>query len=436
MTQSLLQRHFKTSVEGIEEGEPKTETPVLSDDVGEDSLEGELVEAQEAANQAEDTDEVAAELDEVAEGMESICSYLTDSLEKGGLTPEEAGALTLAIDSYDRRLGIEDSGMPSVESFGGATDRETATTVSIEKAEGKLRQIWEAIKDAFSKAWEGFVNLIKRLFSVSEKLTQRADSIEEAMKSDKVDFSSDAGKIKGAGTEYTENLDNLSVVNKELLGGYLDEVSGYYKELGGMPDFSKLGEEEAAKAMSEYTESIMERAEKLVDGSGKKLIGIKLPGGCTFSKTEDEKKDEGDQAPPVLVFEKPSSDPKGEDEIDALDEKTIKSYIAVTREIAKAVSEDKKSAIDKLDKERKDTISNIDKAVKNSNKGVIESAKVRVKVRWSMRATTKNYLKPVTDYCGYSTKVAKSLLALSQRSIKAHAKADGGKKDDKKEDEK
>lgn len=91
----------------------------------------------------------------VTVALEQYSDVLTQSLARGGLRPEEGQLLNVALEHFDRVLGLE-SQVLSMEDFGGKMSRREATQVSLEN-------VGDKIKTAAKKAWELIVELFKKL---------------------------------------------------------------------------------------------------------------------------------------------------------------------------------------------------------------------------------------------------------------------------------
>ena len=115
---------------------------VVEDLRGDDTVEGEMLEVQEAASDVQLDEEAVEELEEAAEGLEAIALSLESEMANGGLDPQAAQFAAHAIDAHTKRLGVSSSIVPSMESFGGASGKLQGTQVSLEGLKDILAKIW------------------------------------------------------------------------------------------------------------------------------------------------------------------------------------------------------------------------------------------------------------------------------------------------------
>lgn len=180
-------------------------------------------EISEATGELEQIEGDVQTLEEAATGVESIILSLEAAQLDGGLTPQSAMFMNIALASYADRVGVDVASVPSVESFGGASARLASTVASLEASKG----IWETIKEAILKAWKAvrdfMVGLWNKLFdgatalkTYAEKLAKAVDKAE--VKTEDVKFSKayllttskkfDALKaLKSASDRVTENTE-------------------------------------------------------------------------------------------------------------------------------------------------------------------------------------------------------------------------------------
>lgn len=161
-----------------------------------DSAEDAVAEAAAAEDDVQDTVEQTEELEEAAAGLESIYNMLAAAQQKGGLTPQAAKAATIAVESYTRRVGIDTPVMMGLESFGRDSSRMRATSLSMEAIKDQLKTIWKAIWNFLVNLKNKIWNFIKRLFSATERLSQRADKL-LALKLSGTASNTEPLKIKG-----------------------------------------------------------------------------------------------------------------------------------------------------------------------------------------------------------------------------------------------
>lgn len=147
---------------------------------GANSMEDGLIETQAAATDVVNTEEAVEELEEVKAGLESIVAELETAVRDGGLNGQAAQFLQLGVEAYTVRLGLETRMIPSLESFGGATDKLAATKVSMEGIKETIRNIWEAILRTIRRIRAMLKNFFIRVFSAAPKVRARAEQIKKA----------------------------------------------------------------------------------------------------------------------------------------------------------------------------------------------------------------------------------------------------------------
>ena len=122
--------------------------------------------------------------------------------------------LQVATSGLMGRMGAPDARIvPSAESFGGATERASATTVSIEGIKDALVRIWDAIKSAIKGAWESLRKFMQKVFAAGPKLEKAAKSMQER-----------AGKQQGSIDEKKVELGD-TVLNLQV-DGKVEVVKG------------------------------------------------------------------------------------------------------------------------------------------------------------------------------------------------------------------
>lgn len=147
---------------------------------GADSMEDGLIETQATATDVANTEEAVEELEEVKAGLESIVSELEIAVRDGGLNAQAAQFLQLGVEAYTVRLGMETRMIPSLESFGGTTEKLVATKISMESIKETIRNIWEAILRTIRRIRAMLKNFFIRVFSAAPKVRARAEQIKKA----------------------------------------------------------------------------------------------------------------------------------------------------------------------------------------------------------------------------------------------------------------
>lgn len=167
----------------------------------------------------------------VTVALEQYSDVLTQSLARGGLRPEEGQLLNVALEHFDRVLGLE-SQVLSMEDFGGKMSRREATQVSLENIGDKLKaagkEAWRLIQELFKKLAEA-VNGAK---AKSERL--RAFFEDSAKKAkEPVDDSVKANKFKVTLPALVANVGNVGDIATGLIKT-VDDVIGLSKEVTAM----------------------------------------------------------------------------------------------------------------------------------------------------------------------------------------------------------
>lgn len=150
---------------------------------GADSMEDGLIETQATATDVANTEEAVEELEEVKAGLESIVSELEIAVRDGGLNAQAAQFLQLGVEAYTVRLGMETRMIPSLESFGGTTEKLAATKISMESIKETIRNIWEAILRTIRRIRAMLKNFFIRVFAAAPKVRARAEQIKKAAQS-------------------------------------------------------------------------------------------------------------------------------------------------------------------------------------------------------------------------------------------------------------
>lgn len=417
MSHSKLKEYMQ-SLEEIKNEEP--EEPAMIEG-GDDSMEAELLAVQEAESESEAADEIVEELDEVAEGMESIQASLEASLENGGLTAEASEGYRLALAAYTGRLGLDGDVIPSQEAFGGATDRESATQVSVEAVKDKLKAIWEAIKNAVVKAWNALKNFLAKIFGGAEKMSKRTVELGKAVKAIPSDKKAQ-GKISVSGAHYfgTKNelkgsdvasaVSEISGAVAYAHGDYVDGVASYYESAAYVMTLASSDEEakveDAIKAANEAAGATMKAAsEKMKE----------LPGGRKFTYEEGKEGATGS-----LKFVGAGEDKSSETaEIAALSTSDMTKVLAEVAKMAEAITK-KKDMVKKVEKARDDAMKAGDKLVQESDRGKLGKAWDKAKAKRALKGVQKNLLAPVTQLDSYAFKAGRAALSVVEKSVKAY----------------
>ena len=142
-------------------------------------------EIQEDTGVIEDISEAIEDASDDMDTLEGIQGVMEESVEKGeGLDETAAEIAEVAIEAICARLGISKANkiMPAMESFGSSNSRVAATKIAMEGVGDTLKRIWQAIKDAFAKAWNHIVDFYKKHIASLGRLSKYADSLKAKAK--------------------------------------------------------------------------------------------------------------------------------------------------------------------------------------------------------------------------------------------------------------
>lgn len=406
---------------------------------GPDSMEGDMLEVEESRQVVDGQTQDIEEMEEVADGLEAIVERVEASLEAGGLSEGEASMMQLAANGYMQRLGLESvSGLPSLESFGGASDRLQGTTVSVEAIKDTIKKIWQAIKTAVQRAITAIQNFFAKIFSSVDKIVSRAESLSGQV--DKV--SGSPGKIKASGLNSLQvggkhdagaikkGLGEFKVVGDHLFGDYVDNAAAFYEKVGGVnSDTSLVGAEEEGKvdeAVRGIEELLVKTAKVAIEVESHELSG----GYVIVSSGKGEGDSSGNSQTTemgVPKFKKKGGSSSAEStEMDALSQADMKAILADVKGIAELVK-GKKGALDKLTKARKDAVSKSEKLASAAGKEGLGKAWSQAKVSMSLRMVNRDLGTPLTQYCSIGFSAMRAALALVDKSVKAYGgKSEGG----------
>lgn len=144
---------------------------------GADSMEASLLEAQQVEAEVAENEQALDEAQDVAAGLEAIANDLEAFVKDGGLDAKGAVMMQRAVNAYTSRLGFAKAPVASVESFGGATSRITATTASLEGIKEIIRNVWEWIKKQINAVRTKLKDYWLKNYAVAPRLSKRAEAI-------------------------------------------------------------------------------------------------------------------------------------------------------------------------------------------------------------------------------------------------------------------
>lgn len=403
------------------------EAPVVSEQA-EDTVEQEVMEVEEAAEEVETAEETTEELQDAAESLEAIAISLEASLEDGGIDARSAVYLNHAVNSTLKRVGVSNTGVPSLESFGGATGRLQATKVSLEGIKEWLEKIWTAIKNAVIKAVTFIKDLFAKLFGGAKKLSERAKKLKEELgklkdstetkeitfrsvgklhlkgKADAGDFKTGMGNLVKA---VTVSFDKLPELNDELLKEYSSK----------MTEIAKASSADAANAVHTKAKADVTAIMKKLFGAVNS-VSIPLPGGVQVKTLGNAQGDEVEKISIVLaptqkfaqISEEAKMAPLSHADIGAL----LDDVVAVADVIEK-----KSDTVKKMAEARTKAIESYNKAVDEAKKKDYLQQGI---VSWAMRGLQKDFSAALGRISAHAFTASRAALVLCEKSMAAYDK--------------
>ena len=141
----------------------------------------------EAEGEVKETDQAHSQLQRAASNLESIALSMESALNDGGLHPQAARFMHIAVESQLNAIGMDQPVIPSMESFGGMSARMRATQVSLEGVKETLLKVWEQIVAMLKKMRDAVIAFFKRVFTSVGALRAYLEKLEQKLeeKSDK-----------------------------------------------------------------------------------------------------------------------------------------------------------------------------------------------------------------------------------------------------------
>jgi len=250
------------------EDEASVEVPVV--ETGADSLEGELAGVIAADQEVVDSDQAVEDLTDVQATLESLAITVEQSLADGGLTPREAALVEQVYQASAGRVGLK-SKVPSMESFGGSSDRERATRVTLEGFKESVQRIWQAILNVLKKWWIQIDKFFYKVFNAAPKLMGRANALAKAASEHKEEMNVGA-KLK------------LSGLHAELAGGNAVQAANDLRQVTA-DIFEKYSKEmvEYGEKCANYLKGVEVEDDAKFDASAYKIgeIAYPVPASCS-----------------------------------------------------------------------------------------------------------------------------------------------------------
>jgi len=214
------------------------EVPASGTDLPINGIDDELMEATEISTDINNNNDSIDEAVETTQVLESISIEMGKSIDKGGLSPDAAKMISIAVEHLYKRIGMKRINTGFVlEAFNDKTTKIQATKIAMETIAETAKKVWQAILAALSKAIEWVKNFYFQIMHSVEKYQALAEKVIAA-----------ADKAKGV--ESVSNKDDwnkyLRKDNKQLEG---DEVAGAYKEFVAHLDKMQL-----SKNIIQYTD--------------------------------------------------------------------------------------------------------------------------------------------------------------------------------------
>lgn len=130
--------------------------------------------------------------------LEAIALDVEETLGQGGLTPQAAHITQTAVDNITKSFDMEESVVASMESFGGASDRESATEASLESMKETAKAAWDAIIKMIKTAIQKAKAFFAKVFDATPKLKKEAQALAEKARGLSGDAKEKKIKIGGA----------------------------------------------------------------------------------------------------------------------------------------------------------------------------------------------------------------------------------------------
>ena len=428
MARSQLKDLFQTSLENHDEN---AEAAMLG---GIDSMEAACLEVEEAYQEVATVEQDLTDLEDIEGGLESVVESLEAALEQGGLDATSAQFAHHAVGAYTERLGIESADLlPGLESFGGDSGRQSATTVSLESVGETLKKIWNAIKAAVEKAIKAVTDFFAKIFGGVSKIEGRIDALKKEVAEAKKKELSDKAKIKVGSANslqlggkvdagaLTKGMSNLVDVNKNVFGNAVKDAEEAYKTQA--TEITKLKDKDDEGAAEAAQKAILDKANDVIKAV-LKTQGTILPGDKTFV-TEDKTDGEKESSSVSLQTAKNAKAFAGSNEIDALTVAQMEGLLKDAEEAIKHLK-DSKDTIEKVKKARQDAMDAAKKVVDDSDRGRVGKVWTKGKAQWTLRSTQRDLLRPVTQLASHNFSVLRSVLAVVESSTKQYKEKKSG----------
>lgn len=168
--------------EEVAEVAPAVESPSYEEVAVDDSdLNEALADQAEAEGEVKEVEETHDQLKRAADSLESIALSMESALNDGGLHPQAAKFMQIAVESQLNAIGVEQPVIPSLESFGGMSARMRATQVSLEGIKETIAKVWEQIVAILKKLRDAAIAFFKRVFTSVGRLRDYLEALEKKL---------------------------------------------------------------------------------------------------------------------------------------------------------------------------------------------------------------------------------------------------------------
>lgn len=388
------------------------------------TMEEEVAEVTEAGIEVIEAEDDVEELHEIAEGLESIVASLEAAVEDGGLDAQAAIFMQHAVNGYTRRVGLEaETIVPSLESFGGASGKAAATTISVEGVKETIQRVWQAIKNAVAKAITAAKNFFAKIFGGVKKLRERHGALSKTVND--LSGKKAEGKIKVAAANtlrYNGKVDASSVAtglkNTAEVG---DKV--FNKLTAGAASFYSNAAQKIANkdALEKSDQNALEAL--LTEANAKFVVASKEITSYTKAMAGDASfKSEGKESSSMIPTLKKGvigSNVNEGIEIDVPSQSDLKSMLDSLDTIIKLM-ENKKSTVESLSTAREETVKKTETFVKMVSTGKFDEKLTNAKVSWALRSVNSDLTRPINSFVSYAFTVVRAGLAYVDRAAKSY----------------
>lgn len=213
--------------------------------VGDASLEAAVADVIEAGHEVSEVTRVAAEMQDVADSLESYREALTLTQESGNIDQTAASWMLAAGEAITSRVGVSLQSV-SVESFGSPSDAADAVELVSLEASGLWEKLVQAVKDMIAKARNALKGLWVKLTDGGAKLSKRGEALAKKAKD-----------TKGSNEEKTFEA---SFIDKVHLGGKAPNGSQVKASVAAMDALAKtifISSESAIKSVTDEVKKML-----------------------------------------------------------------------------------------------------------------------------------------------------------------------------------